>query len=59
MIFISHDLSVVHYLADTIAVMRLGQIVEYGNADDVFLHPQHEYTQTLLSAIPSWTSSSR
>lgn len=59
MIFISHDLSVVHYLADTIAVMRLGQIVEYGNADDVFLHPQHEYTQTLLSAIPSWTTSSR
>lgn len=52
MLFISHDLSVVHYIADHIAVMQRGKIVEYGTADAVFNHPQHEYTQTLLSAIP-------
>lgn len=52
MIFISHDLSVVHYMADDIAVMRRGNIVEYGTADEVFHHPQAEYTQTLLAAIP-------
>lgn len=52
MLFISHDLSVVHYLADHIAVMQRGKIVEYGPADAVFNHPQHEYTQTLLAAIP-------
>ena len=53
MIFISHDLSVVRYIADNIAVMRRGSIVEYGKAEDVFDHPQHEYTQALLAAIPS------
>ncbi|MBQ7024538.1 MAG: ABC transporter ATP-binding protein [Akkermansia sp.] len=52
MIFISHDLSVVHYMADHIAVMRRGRIVEYGSADDVFRHPQHEYTRALLAAAP-------
>ena len=52
MIFISHDLSVVHYMADDIAVMRRGNIVEYGTADEVFHHPQAEYTRTLLAAIP-------
>ncbi len=52
MIFISHDLSVVHYIADDIAVMRRGQIVEYGSADTVFHHPKAEYTQSLLAAIP-------
>lgn len=52
MIFISHDLSVVHYLADDIAVMRRGKLVEYGTADEVFHHPQHDYTRTLLAAIP-------
>jgi ABC-type oligopeptide transport system ATPase subunit len=52
MIFISHDLAVVHYMADEIAVMQRGRIVEYGSADDVFNHPQHEYTRTLLAAAP-------
>ena len=53
MIFISHDLSVVHYLADSIAVMQRGRIVEYGTADAVFNHPQNPYTQTLLAAVPT------
>jgi len=52
MIFISHDLSVVRYLADNIAVMYKGKIVEYGEAEEVFNNPQHEYTQKLLHAIP-------
>ncbi len=52
MIFISHDLSVVRYLADNIAVMHHGKIVEYGEAEKVFNHPQHPYTQKLLDAIP-------
>lgn len=52
MIFISHDLSVVHYIADKIAVMRKGRIVEYGTAGDVFSSPRHEYTQALLAAVP-------
>ncbi len=52
MIFISHDLSVVHYLADKIAVMRRGRLEEYGTADEVFHHPQAEYTRNLLAAVP-------
>ncbi|MDO5471491.1 MAG: ATP-binding cassette domain-containing protein [Akkermansia sp.] len=52
MIFISHDLAVVHYMADEIAVMQRGRIVEYGTADAVFNTPQHEYTRTLLAAAP-------
>ena len=52
MIFISHDLSVVRYLADNIAVMHRGKIVEYGEAEEVFNHPEHPYTQKLLDAIP-------
>ncbi|MEM9079837.1 MAG: ATP-binding cassette domain-containing protein [Verrucomicrobiota bacterium] len=52
MIFISHDLSVVRYLADNIAVMRSGKIVEYGTAEQVFTQPAHDYTRTLLAAVP-------
>ena len=52
MIFISHDLSVVHYLSDRIVVMRRGQVVESGAADDVFFCPQAEYTRNLLAAVP-------
>lgn len=52
MIFISHDLSVVRYMSDNIAVMQRGQIVEYGAAEEVFHHPKHSYTQQLLAAIP-------
>ncbi len=52
MIFISHDLSVVRYMSDHIAVMQKGQIVEYGEAEQVFHQPSHPYTQQLLAAIP-------
>lgn len=51
-VFITHDLSVVYYFADDIAVMYLGQLVEKASADELFEHPVHPYTQALLSAIP-------
>lgn len=53
MIFISHDLSVVRYMADRIAVMYLGKIVELGEATEVMSNPIHAYTQALISAIPT------
>jgi peptide/nickel transport system ATP-binding protein len=52
MLFISHDLGVVRYMADRIVVMRRGRIVESGEAEHVFRHPSHPYTAELLSAIP-------
>ncbi|ABN69454.1 oligopeptide/dipeptide ABC transporter, ATPase subunit [Staphylothermus marinus F1] len=51
-LFISHDLGVVRYMSDWIAVMYLGQIVEYGPAEEVFEKPLHPYTKALFSAIP-------
>ncbi len=52
-IFITHDMGVVRYLADRIAVMYLGRIQEVGPTDDVFNGPHHPYTEALLSAVPS------
>jgi peptide/nickel transport system ATP-binding protein len=51
-LFVSHDLSVVKHLTHTVAVMHRGEIVEYGDSDQVFTSPQHPYTRTLLAAIP-------
>ncbi|MFM9035483.1 MAG: dipeptide ABC transporter ATP-binding protein [Mycobacterium sp.] len=51
-LFVSHDLSVVKHLAHRVAVMYRGAIVEYGDGDEVFTNPRHEYTRRLLAAIP-------
>ncbi len=51
-IFITHDLSVVRYISDEILVMYLGQAIEKCEADELFVHPMHPYTQALLSAVP-------
>jgi len=51
-LFISHDLGVVAQLCDRVAVMRDGQILEVGSAEDIYARPEHEYTQQLLEAVP-------
>ncbi|WP_026819018.1 dipeptide ABC transporter ATP-binding protein [Arthrobacter castelli] len=52
-LFISHDLGVIQQVSDEVLVLKDGQTVEYGTAGDIFTHPQHEYTQQLLAAVPT------
>lgn len=58
-LFISHDLGVVRHVSDRIAVMRKGVIVETGPAEDIFCRPQHEYTRSLLAAVPAASPAER
>lgn len=51
-VLITHDMSVIKYLADRVAIMYLGEIVEIGTTDEIFNNPRHPYTQALLSAVP-------
>ena len=52
-LFVAHDMSVIRYISDRVGVMYLGHLVEEGGTDEVFDHPQHPYTRTLMSAVPS------
>jgi len=52
LLFISHDLGVIHHLADRVLVMKDGAVVESGDVTRVFNHPQHRWTQQLLAALP-------
>jgi len=53
-LFISHDLSVIRYLSDRVGIMYLGEIVEIGTSEEIFIRPKHPYTRALLSAVPNF-----
>ncbi|WP_327084947.1 ATP-binding cassette domain-containing protein [Nonomuraea sp. NBC_01738] len=53
LVFVSHDLSVVRHVCESVAVMSEGQVVERGQVDEIWADPQHEYTRTLLRAVPT------
>lgn len=52
-LFISHDLGVIHHMSDEVLVMKDGQVLEHGNADEVFRNPVHPYTRELLASLPN------
>jgi len=51
-LFVSHNLAVIRYICDRVIVMHLGEVVEAGSVEDIFEHPQHDYTRKLLAAVP-------
>lgn len=53
-IFISHDLGVIHHLSDQVLVLKDGQTVEYGHAEEVFNQPEHPYTQRLIASVGAY-----
>lgn len=55
-LFISHDLSTLRFMADRVAIMYVGRIVEYGSTEDVLANPKHPYTKALIAAVPSVAS---
>jgi peptide/nickel transport system ATP-binding protein len=55
-LFVSHDLSLVRQLADTVSVLQRGRVVEDGSVREIFSHPKHPYTRSLLDAIPALPS---
>ena len=58
-IFISHDLGVIRHISDRIAIMYLGEIVEIGKTEDIFIDPKHPYAKALLSAVPELTTNKK
>jgi ABC-type dipeptide/oligopeptide/nickel transport system ATPase component len=51
-VFVSHNLAVIRQVSDEVAVMRLGEVVEYGPVEQIFAAPKHDYTRALIDAVP-------
>ena len=58
-LLITHDMSVIRYLADRVAIMYLGEIIETGKTEEIFTSPFHPYTKALLSSVPQFNKSGK